>query len=335
MRITVAVSSEALTEEQLRLLSRSLDPEKACVITVRDEEPLLVAKDAVALVVRDRNLRLEDFRELRKLKLIIKMEPGNAKLGMLTASGHGHRLETIWSPALVGVAEHTFLLMLALAKRLPLVHYKTIRSDYPSTIKPKVTTQTDYTFNWTGVTGMDVLYRRKLGLVGFGRIARLVARRAKAFEMDVLYYKPNRLSPDEEKAYGVRYASFEQLLRESDFVSLHARVTPETENMIGKHELELMKPTAFLINTARGRLVDEAALAEALKSGRIRGAGLDVFWKEPPDPQCPLFSLDNVVLTSHCAGIHVKEAEKMEVHFLTELIDDLVADDLTSCRLPT
>jgi D-3-phosphoglycerate dehydrogenase len=141
---------------------------------------------------------------------------------------------------------------------------------------------------------------RTLGLVGFGQIGRLMVRRLAGFEMTFLAFDP--YAPP---APGVEFVDLETLLRRSDFVSLHAKVTPETRGLIGRAQLALMKPTAYLVNTARAELVDEAALAEALREGRLAGAALDVFAREPPPAGDPLLALDNVTLSPHQAGVTV------------------------------
>lgn len=142
------------------------------------------------------------------------------------------------------------------------------------------------------------VHGKTLGIVGFGAIGRAVARRAHGFGMRVLYVKRRRLPEPDERALGVEWAPLDDLLRASDFVSVNALLTRETRHLIGARELGLMKPAAYLINTSRGPLVDEAALARALREGRIAGAGLDVYEHEPrvaPD----LIGLPNVVLTPH------------------------------------
>jgi glyoxylate reductase len=149
---------------------------------------------------------------------------------------------------------------------------------------------------------------KTLGMVGLGAVGRLVAPRAKAFDLKLIYTKRTRLSPDDEAALGVEWVpDLDDVLRESDFVSLHAAATPETEKLIGRRELDLMKKTAFFINTARGRIVDEPELIAALRDKRIAGAGIDTFWHEPPvteypDPDPGFFKLDNVILTPHLGG---------------------------------
>jgi phosphoglycerate dehydrogenase-like enzyme len=124
-----------------------------------------------------------------------------------------------------------------------------------------------------------------------------------AHGVEVVYARRNQSNPSVETTPGVRSVALPELLRSSDCVSIHAKYDPGSAPIIGRSELDLMKPTAFLVNTARGRLVDEAALASALSTGRLAGAGLDVFWEEPLPTDSPLLGLDNVVLTPHVAGI--------------------------------
>lgn len=152
-----------------------------------------------------------------------------------------------------------------------------------------------------------------LGLVGMGGVGRAAAKRASGFSMRVLYYDPRRLDPRDEKALGLTWVPFEQLLAESDFVSLHARLTPETRHMMGQREFDRMKPTAFFVNTARGPLVDEEALVQALRQRRIAGAGLDVFEHEP-QPHPALLGMPNVVVTPHVgSGITPVRARMADV----------------------
>jgi glyoxylate reductase len=137
-----------------------------------------------------------------------------------------------------------------------------------------------------------------MGIVGMGGVGRGVARRACGFAMKILYHDPQRLGTDEERTLGVHWLEFDELLAQSDFVSVNARLTPRTRHLFGDREFGLMKPTAYLVNAARGPIVDERALVRALATGRIAGAGLDVYEHEPrPDPE--LLTLSNVVFTPH------------------------------------
>ncbi len=145
--------------------------------------------------------------------------------------------------------------------------------------------------------GRDV-HHATLGIVGLGRIGQAMGRRAQGFDMKVLYYDSVR-RPDLEAQLGYRFVALDELLRESDFVTLHANLTDETRHIIGARELALMKPTAILVNAGRGPLVDEKALIEALRNKEIAAAGLDVMEVEPGGVSNPLYELENVVLTPH------------------------------------
>ena len=136
---------------------------------------------------------------------------------------------------------------------------------------------------------------KTLGIIGAGHIGKTVMKIAKALDMNILVYTRTPRADED----GVHYADLETVLRNSDYVSLHCPLTPQTKHMINKETLALMKPTAFLINTSRGALVDEPALIEALENHQIAGAGLDVQETEPPKADNPLYTLDNVILTPH------------------------------------
>jgi len=163
------------------------------------------------------------------------------------------------------------------------------------------------------------VHGKTIGLIGGGgRIGKAVAKRAQGFSMKTLYWTPRRKSESEERAAGIEYVPYDRLLAESDFVSVHAPLNAETRHLVGERELRLMKPTAFLVNTARGPVVDEKALVRALKEKRIAGAGLDVYENEPKvEPE--LLSMQNVVLTPHL-GSAVRE--------LRESMANVVADNI-------
>jgi D-3-phosphoglycerate dehydrogenase len=190
------------------------------------------------------------------------------ELGIIVANSPGNS---------VTVAEASILLMLALAK-----HLMSWVTAGKKGLEPTSTAR-----------GME-LYGKALGVVGFGRIGRWTAELARAFRMKVLAYDPYVHSSDLAEM-----VSLEDLLRRSDFVSLHPVLTPETFHLINAERLAQMKPTAYLINTSRGGVIDEAALIAALQGGQIAGAGLDVFEKEPPDLDNPLLAMPNVIGTPH------------------------------------
>jgi phosphoglycerate dehydrogenase-like enzyme len=189
------------------------------------------------------------------------------------------------------VAEHTFALMLALAKVVFPQDRGLREGQWPRQLTQPLRTRT-------------------LGIAGLGRIGKAVAVRAKAFGMKLLAYEP---FPDQAfvQQYGVGLVPLEQLFAESDYITLHLPLSAESRRVIDRRYLGRMKPTAYFINTARGGVVNEADLYEALKERRIAGAGLDVFEEEPPGAANPLMRLDNVVLTAHTAGVDARSGEDM------------------------
>jgi phosphoglycerate dehydrogenase-like enzyme len=188
-------------------------------------------------------------------------------------------------------AELTFALMLAVMRRIPQEH-QAMRAGH-----------------WQTSQGVG-LQGKILGIIGLGRIGSRVAHMAQAFGMRVLA-TGFTLTAERAMAHGVRMASLEDLLARSDVVSVHLRLSERSDKLIGRQELRLMKPTAYLINTARGPIVDEAALIDALRHRRIAGAGLDVFTQEPIDPNNPLLQLDNVVCTPHIGFVTQESYEQM------------------------
>ena len=152
-------------------------------------------------------------------------------------------------------------------------------------------------WQWNCLWGTE-MHGKTLGLYGFGRIAQATARRGRGFSMRILYYARHRVPASIEKEFSAEFVDRETLLRQSDFLSLHVPLTPETHHAIGAPELALMKPGAFIINAARGPIVDEEALVQALQTGRLAGAGLDVFENEP-QVHPALLAMDNVTLSPH------------------------------------
>ena len=259
------------------------------------------------------------------LRLVVRLDTGHAALPADLAVP----LVDLPNTALLGVAEHALLLMMALSRQLFGVVAATQAQQWlPERSEPILTDQRRYTYNWIGLQEFGVLYRKTLGIVGLGLIGAAVAQRARAFGMRVLYTQRTRLDPGREQQLGVAWHSLDDLLAQSDFVSLHHRFQEEpggNDKQIGARELALMKPTAYLINTARGRLVDEEALAAALAGGQIAGAGLDVFRYEPLPPGHPFFALagPRLILTPHVAGAPVAEARRTIADELVELLHAL------------
>jgi len=237
------------------------------------------------------------------LKLVQLMGRLPDRVDLEAARQAGVLVATMPHGGAVAVAEHTMALILALSRKLLAGHRGVVAADYREReLEPEVTSEWKFAFNWLGFSDVVELRSKILGLVGLGEIGREVARRAKAFEMTVIYHQRNQIPEPLEKILGVRYVSLDELLQEADFVSLHAPHTTETERLMDTKRLALMKPTAFLVNTARGGLVDEPALVACLSERRLAGAGLDVFVQEPLPADHPLLTLENVVLAPHTGG---------------------------------
>jgi D-3-phosphoglycerate dehydrogenase len=184
------------------------------------------------------------------------------------------------------VSNHAMALLLAVARRLLPLHQDSVAGKW----------RREHAWRLAPIHG------ETLGVVGFGNIGRAVARKARAFDMRVLAHDPYVDAKTAEDV-GAKPVPLNELLAESDYVSLHTPLTADTQRLIGPAELKAMKPTAVLVNTARGPVVDETALAEALAAGEIAAAGLDVFEEEPLPPDSPLCNLDNVLLTPHVASV--------------------------------
>ena len=218
----------------------------------------------------------------KKLKFIQSAGVGYELIDITAATDNKVVVMNIPAATTVSVAEHTAALILACAKNLIQIHQSTV------------------TGQWRiGVLGIE-LRNKNLGIIGFGRIGQEVAKIMKGFEMNLLVYDPFVQEKDIKKLSGKK-VTLDTLLKESDVVTIHAPLMKETHELINEEKLNLMKSTAILVNTARGELVDEAALYNALHDEKIRCAGLDVFREEPVNEKNPLLSLENIVLSPHMA----------------------------------
>ena len=230
----------------------------------------------------------EFFRSAPKLRLVQLLSAGYDRVDVEAARKAGVPVANNGGANAIAVAEHTLMLMLAVLKRLVRLHNDVVAGRWR-----------------VGDFAEARVYElagKTLGIVGLGNIGKKVARRAAAFDMAVQYYDIVRLTEDQEDALGVRFVLLAEVLRTSDVVSLHVPLDDTTRSMLGPRELAMMKPSAILINTCRGPVVDEAALHRALVQGQIAAAGLDVMVEEPPAPTHPLLALPNVTLTPHTAG---------------------------------
>ncbi|MFJ7825877.1 2-hydroxyacid dehydrogenase [Psychrobacillus sp. NPDC096623] len=256
------------------------------------EEIKTNAKDAHALwTMLSDNIDRALIESLPNLKVISNFAVGFNNIDIEAAKEHGIVVTNTPGVLTETTADLTFALLLATARRITEVEQE-IRSG-----------------NWTSwspmkYTGMDI-FGATLGIVGMGRIGEAVARRAKGFDMNVLYHNRSR-KLDAEETYGFTYAELDELLKQSDFVILLTPLTPETKGLIGERELNLMKESAAIINVARGGIVDEQALYDALVSKKIWAAGMDVFEQEPVPIDHPLLTLPNVTMSPHIGSASIR-----------------------------
>lgn len=228
----------------------------------------------------------------RQLKVISRWGVGYDAIDVPAATRNG--ILIAYTPGLLNeaVADYAFALLFALSRRIHEGH-STMRQG-----------------QWLSAWGHDIS-GKTLGIIGCGRIGQAVARRARGFDLRLLGYD---VAPSAEaQTLGVKMVSLDQLLQESDYISLHCALTPESRGMIGEKQFHQMKRTAYLINTARGALVDETALLQALQSGAIAGAALDAFTVEPLPPDHPLRSAPNVLLTPHQASFGRETGERVSL----------------------
>lgn len=231
-----------------------------------------------------------------RLKVISNMAVGYNNIDVGEASRRGIMVTNTPGVLTETTADLTFALLLAASRRIVEAD-RYLRDGAWTTWSPML------------LTGQDV-YQATMGIIGLGRIGLALAKRAKGFDMQVLYHARSRKA-DAEEALGLEYAELDDLLARSDFVCVMTPLTPETAHLIGERELRRMKPTAVLINSARGGIIDEQALYRALKEGTIWAAGLDVFEEEPVPLDHPLLTLPNVVALPHIGSASIRTRTRM------------------------
>ena len=242
----------------------------------------------------------EEFRQLPDLKIISLCSIGTDMIDLRAARAHGIDVCNLPGRTAPVVAEHIFGMMFGLAKRAAFL------------------TEQMRAGKWPRMNNV-MLQGKTLGVIGTGNIGAEMARLARAVGMNVVAWTFN---PSQERAekLGVRYVELDELLKTSDVVSLHVAVSDKTRGLIGERELGLMKPGALLVNGARGAIVDTAALVEALNSGHLGGAAVDVYEQEPPPHDHPLFACEQVILTPHCADMTVEGVELLNVGVVENVI---------------
>ncbi|MGA2271552.1 MAG: phosphoglycerate dehydrogenase [Bryobacteraceae bacterium] len=258
------------------------------------------AAEAVLNIRASSKFTARVFAACPPLRLLSVWGTGTDHVDLAAAARHGVTVTNTPGISAISVAEHALALLLGVARRIPQVDAATRRGEWPR--------------------GQSLeLDGKTCGVIGMGAIGRRFARIAAGIGMRVIAWT---MHPQPQP--GVEFVELDHLYRASDVVSIHLRLSPATESFIGPRQFALMKPTAILINTARGAIVDQAALIDALTAGRIAGAGLDVFEVEPLPPGHPLTSLSNVVITPHCAGI-TPEALEASLRMAAENIWDFLA----------
>ncbi len=295
--------TDNLASEALELLKANSSLEVA--IGLSEDDLLTRVKDADALLVRSQTqVTARIINAADRLKVIGRAGVGVDNIDVSAATQKG--ILVINSPGgnTISAAEHTFGLLLAAARKIPQAHQSVCAGEW----------------NRKAFTGIE-LYNKTLGIIGFGRIGREVATRALAFKMKVLTYDPF-VSSEFTKELGVTYVSLDTLLERSDFITLHAPLTPQTENLLSYRQLRSVKPGAYLINCARGGLVDENALVECLDQNILAGAAIDVYREEPPE-NSPLPGHPKVITTPHLAASTLEAQKRVATDVAGQVLDVL------------
>ena len=285
----VIVDSPSLSYEFFHEGLKEITEQKDCEVVILPpgtsrEETFEVCRDADGIVFCYFKVDEEFLGKLEKCKIISRTGIGMNTIDIPACTRHGVAVANVRDPQTVEVANHIAALSLACAKKITKAN---------SMVRDGI---------WAMEPLMPVwrLTGKVFGLYGFGRIAHATAKRMLAFDMDVIAYDP--FLPEEEMARnGVRKVELDELIETSDFLSMHLPLTAETNKIVGADVFRRMKKTAFIINCARGGIIDEDALVEALKSGEIAGAGLDTLTSEHPTPDMPIFSCENAIITPHSA----------------------------------
>lgn len=294
-----------LVEEEIKILEKHANVKLAS--SILEDALVKEVEDVDVIMVAYAKITRKVIEAAKRLKGIVRYGVGIDNIDVKAATDHGVYVVNIPDYGISTVAEYTMCLMLALARKI--IHADRIM---------RTASWGTWTSQPRSVRGVD-LEGKILGIIGLGNIGRAVAKRAKAFGMKVIAYDPY-IDKSIAEDLGVEMTDLETLLRTSDFVSIHAPLTNETRHMIGERELRIMKRTAYIINTARGAIIDERALVKALSEGWIAGAGLDVYEKEPPALDNPLLKMDNVILSPHIAFYTEEAVRRLEMTAVEEAI---------------
>lgn len=289
MSDTTVVYLDTLTDERRSLLAATAPPEIDLVLydDLDDERAEAVLLESEYVVVASRRVDASLFERSPRLRFVQKAGVGVDNIDVREARARGVLVANTPGANANSVAELTILTTLALYRKLLTADSQTRAGRWPM---------------WTLRSSSFELRGKVHGVVGLGMVGRRVAELSRGFGTDVVYHDVVRCTPETERALGVRYAELDDLLGESDIVSLHVPLTESTRHLVGARELASMKPTAVLVNVARGGVVAESPLAQALRDGRLAGAAVDVWETEPVDVTNPLLAAPNLVATSHLGG---------------------------------
>lgn len=285
----VLLTEDDVCEEAIKILEDVAEVKLAS--SPNEEDILKEIKDADALLVWRAHIGKKIINAGDRLKIIAIRGVGSPYIDYDAATSRGIFVTNVPGGNAISVAEHTFALILTLAKGIIWADEYTRSGNWG---------KTEIFEGRTGV-GFE-LYGKILGIIGLGSIGYEVAKRARAFGMNILAYDPY-VSKERADNVNAQLVDLETLLRMSDIVTIHVPLSSETTGMIGEKQLKMMKKTSILVNTSRGNVIDEKALYKALKEGWIASAGIDVYEKEPPDINNPIFKLENVIFTPHIAGL--------------------------------
>lgn len=296
--------SDPLSEEGLKILNNVEEFEVDVKTELKPEELKEIIKDYDALIVRSATKVTKDIiAAADKLKVIGRAGVGLDNVDLEAATGKGIIVMNTPGGNTISTAEHTMSMILALSRNIPQANSSTKKGEWKRS-------------KFMGVE----LYGKSLGIIGFGRIGTEVAKRALSFGMKVLAYDPF-LSRDVAESIGVEIVELKELLETSDYITVHTPLTEETNHMLSEKEFALMKDGVRLLNCARGGIIDEAALVNAVRAGKAAGAAIDVFEKEPLPADSELLKLDNIITTPHL-GASTEEAQVNVAIEVAEIVRD-------------
>ncbi|MEC9257848.1 MAG: C-terminal binding protein [Candidatus Poribacteria bacterium] len=282
-KILITDYAWATLEPEREVLS-AIGAELIVAETGTEIEFLKYAPDVDGILTNWAKVTTDVVKAAEKCQVIGRYGIGLDNIDVVTATSLGMVVFNVPTYCLEEVSDHAMALVLAMARKVPRLNNEVKNRSWDRNVGPQ----------------MYRIRGQKLGIIGFGKIGQLIVPKAKGFGMEVLAYSPS-LTDTVAKVYGVKNVDFEELLTESDFITIHCPLVPETSNLINADALSKMKSTAYLINTARGGVVDHNALFHALQENWIAGAGLDVLPDEPPAADFALLDLDNVIITPHAA----------------------------------